>query len=229
MKYFLIIPAAGSGTRFGENYPKQFYKIRGKEILAYTLENFVNVPEIEKIVIASHKSYFDRINKIVKQVDVNKEVILVEGGTLRQNSVYNAFCQLRGDASDRVIIHDAVRPFVPSNLLQRLIQASRHYSCVVPGVMVSDTLKKINKRNFVKATLPRDFIRAIQTPQIFSYGILAKSFRYLKKKYFIATDEASIVEKIGGKVMVIEGCLQNIKITTKQDIYFIKLMMTHKL
>lgn len=225
----MIIPAAGIGTRFGESYPKQFYKVKGKEILAYTLENFVNVSQIEKIVIATHKNYFDRIKKIVKQIYLNKEVQLVEGGRLRQDSVYNAFCQIDGIPDDRVIIHDAVRPNVPLDLLQRLIQASKHYNCVVPGVAVSDTLKKINKRNFVEKTLPRDSIRAIQTPQIFSYGMLSKSFRYLKSKPFIATDEANIVERIGGKVMVIEGSSQNIKITTKEDIYFIRLILLHKI
>ncbi|MGB9697249.1 MAG: 2-C-methyl-D-erythritol 4-phosphate cytidylyltransferase [Ignavibacteria bacterium] len=229
MKYFLIIPAAGIGRRFGERYPKQFYKVKGKALLAYTLENFVNVSEIEKVVIATHKSYFDRIKRIVEQIHLNKEIHLVEGGQLRQDSVYNAFCQLNAVSGDRVIIHDAVRPFVPSDLLQRLMQASRRYNCVVPGVPVSDTLKKINKHNFVERTLPRDFIRAIQTPQIFSYGILSKSFGYLKKRFFVATDEANIVETIGGKVMVIEGCLQNIKVTTKQDIHFIRLIMAHKI
>lgn len=229
MKYFLIIPAAGSGTRFGRSYPKQFYKIKGKEILAYTLENFVNISDIEKVVISTHKNYFERIKGIVNQIRLKKEVELVEGGQLRQDSVYNAFCQLEAVPDDRVIIHDAVRPFVPSDLLQRLMQVSRHYDCVVPGVPVSDTLKKINRHSFVEKTLPRDFIRAIQTPQIFSYGILSKSFRYLRKRPFVATDEANIVEKIGGKVMVIEGCLQNIKITTKQDIYFVRLIMTQKI
>lgn len=229
MRYFLIIPAAGIGTRFGESCPKQFYKVKGKEILAYTLENFVNVSQIEKIVIATHKNYFDRIKKIVKQIYLNKEVQLVEGGRLRQDSVYNAFCQIDGIPDDRVIIHDAVRPNVPLDLLQRLIQASKRYNCVVPGVAVSDTLKKVNKHNFVEETLPRDSIRAIQTPQIFSYGMLSKSFRYLKSKPFIATDEANIVERVGGKVMVIEGSFQNIKITTKEDIYFIRLILSRKI
>jgi 2-C-methyl-D-erythritol 4-phosphate cytidylyltransferase len=228
MKYFLIIPAAGTGTRFGESYPKQFYKIKGKELLAYTLENFINFPELEKIVIATSKSYFDKVKKIIEKIHLKKETQLVEGGEHRQDSVYNAFCQLDGNLSDKVIIHDAVRPFVPFDFMQRLIDASRRYKCVVPGIPVPDTLKKINNQNFVERTLQRDLIRAIQTPQIFSYGILSKSFRYLKKNPFVATDEATIVEKMGEKIFVIEGCLQNIKVTTKQDIYFIRYIMRRK-
>ncbi|MCI0473948.1 MAG: 2-C-methyl-D-erythritol 4-phosphate cytidylyltransferase, partial [Ignavibacteria bacterium] len=114
--------------------------------------------------------------------------------------------------------HDAVRPFFSRKLLNKLIEASTDYDCVVPGIRLTDTVKLTDDKGLVLKTVPRENLWSIQTPQIFTYAKLSKAFDYAAGHKYVGTDEASLMEYAGFKVKVIEGELSNIKITTRKDL-----------
>jgi len=218
VKVKVIIPASGTGTRFGGKTPKQFLKIGGKEIIALTLEKFHSVNSIDEIIISTKKKYFDRIKSIIKKNDFYKIKKITEGGKLRQDSVYRGLMNLECTAKDLIIIHDAVRPFISKKKITELIKAARKENCVILGLPLNETIKKVNSKNLVERTINREGLWSIQTPQIFRYDILKRSFEKATKKKFTGTDESAIVEYSEYKVKVIEGEKENIKITVRKDV-----------
>lgn len=220
MKFFVIIPAAGTGKRFLGKTPKQFIKIAGKELISYTLEKFNSFAKIDSIIIATQKIYFDSLIRIVFENNIGKVTKIVEGGEMRMDSVYNALMNLSCSKNDFIMIHDAVRPFVSDNLMKRLLDETKKHPCVIPGMLINDTVKRTDAKMIVKDTISRENLYRIQTPQIFRYDILAKSFEKAYRDNYIGTDEAAIVEYGGYKIKLIEGEDTNIKITTKEDLKF---------
>lgn len=218
MDFYLIIPASGSGNRFGLKTPKQFYKIDGKEIIVNTLNRFNDVKDIKSIFISTGKEYIDKINKLTAKYKINKVERVIIGGKYRQDSVYNALIKIPAKKGDRIIVHDAVRPYVTLKLLKTLIKESVYYDCVIPAVKLNDTVKMTNSKGIVVSTVPRENLWSVQTPQIFDYSRLIKAFNLAIQKKYIGTDEASLMEFAGYKVKIIEGDVSNIKITTRKDI-----------
>lgn len=220
----MIIPASGSGVRFRGDIPKQFIKIKDKELISYTLEKFNSIRKINSIIIATQKKYFDKVIKIVFKNNIDKVTKIVEGGERRMDSVYNALMNLNCKKNDYIIIHDAVRPFVSENLIKRLILETKKYRCVIPGTQIMDTVKRTDNKLMVKETISRENLYRIQTPQVFRYDILVKSFDKAFKDNFEGTDEAAIVEYSGYKIKLIDGEDNNLKITIKEDLKNIKLL-----
>ncbi|TRZ66111.1 2-C-methyl-D-erythritol 4-phosphate cytidylyltransferase [bacterium] len=218
MNYYAIIPASGSGVRFKDKIPKQFIKFDGKEVIAHTLLKFQSIPAIKSIVIASQYRFFKRIISIISTYNITKVKAIVEGGAERQNSVYNALRYLDCRKNDVVLVHDAVRPFVSPNLIKRLIAASGKNSAVIPGLKISDTVKKADFNSIVLETVQREGLWLVQTPQAVRYDILIKSFEKAFSDNYIGTDEASLLEYSGFRVRIINGEKSNIKITTKEDL-----------
>lgn len=218
MSIKVIIPASGSGTRFGGNIPKQFMKIEGKEILAHAISAFHQIRSVDEIIIATRQEYFERIKLIIRKNNYFKIKRIVEGGKLRQDSVFRALMNLDCSENDFILVHDAVRPFVDREKILEVIKAVKKYNCVILGLPVSETLKKIDKKNFVDKTVERQNVWSIQTPQAFRYDILKKSFEKANGDNFTGTDESSLAEYSGYKVKVIEGTKENIKITHRSDL-----------
>jgi len=218
MKHILIIPASGSGVRFGSKTPKQFLKIEGKEILAHTIAKFHSLKIIDEIYISTQPVYFNLIKKIISKNNFKKVCCIVEGGTTRQASVFNALNIVKAKPGDIIIVHDSVRPFASKKLIEKLIKETHKAEAVIPGLQVSDTVKRTDKKNIIRATLPREELWTVQTPQMFKYDIIKKSFDKAVKKKFTGTDEASVVEFAKYPVKIVEGEKQNIKITTKEDL-----------
>lgn len=220
MKFIVIIPASGSGVRFGGKTPKQFIKLKpgNKEVAAYSINKFQTLKEVSSIVIACEAKYVSKLKQIVKSNKLNKVADVVEGGKTRQDSVYNALKTITCGKNDRIIIHDAVRPFISRKKIKELIKVSKKADAVIPALKINDTIKKVSPKGYSEGTIPRDNIWRVQTPQVFEYGVLMKSFEKAYKSRFNGTDEASIVEHAGYKVKVIEGETTNIKITTKEDL-----------
>lgn len=217
-EFHLIIPASGSGIRFGSRTPKQFLKIDGTEILILTMNRLISDNRIKSVIISAQKKYIGKIENLVNKYSFRKVKEVVEGGKFRQDSVYNCFKKTICGDDDRIIIHDAVRPFVSRRLLNNLLTDSLGNDCVVPGLKLTDTIKLTNAEGIVMKTVPRENLWSIQTPQVFSYVKLRKAFDYARRHKFIGTDEASLMEYAGFKVKVIEGELSNIKITTRKDL-----------
>lgn len=218
MKVKVIIPASGSGERFGGKIPKQFLKLGGKEILISCLEKFNGIKIIDEIIIATKPEYFLKITELIQRYKLKKVTKITEGGERRQDSVYNALVSLECGKNDIILIHDAVRPFIGKKKILEIIKSATVHKCVIPGLPVSETVKRTDRNNNVTDTIDRSRLWTIQTPQAFRYDILKRSFEKANEESFTGTDESAIVENAGYKVRVIEGEKTNIKITYKRDI-----------
>jgi len=214
----VIIPASGSGVRFGGKTAKQFILLNGKEILAHSIKKFQDEKIIDEIIVSSAGENFEKIKNIVRKNKFSKVKKIAEGGKRRQDSVYNALINLECGMNDIILIHDAVRPFVTGKLIKEVVSSLQGADCVIPAVSISDTIVRTDKNNFVKEVIDREGVYAVQTPQAFRYDVLMQCFSKANRDGYTGTDEASIVRRYGHKVKVTEGDRRNIKITVKKDL-----------
>ncbi len=214
-QYFAIIPAAGSGVRFGGDTKKQFLMLDGKSLLERTIETFSASQLFSKIVICLPRSELNLIH--LKEIPQN--VVFVEGGNTRSESVFNGFRNLEATEDDVVLIHDAVRPLVSQDLIRLVAQTVLEKKAVIPAVAIADTIKEVEDGK-VRQTVDRRLLQAVQTPQGFSYRVL--QLMYAKKPALdqLATDESFLVEAAGYPVYVVAGERSNIKITTADDMAY---------
>lgn len=214
---FVIIVAAGAGKRFGA--PKLNALLKGKKILDYSLETFNNHPGIFEIVLVlretSERSFFlDRYEKLKT---------VAAGGARRQDSVFSGFQQISPAQGDIVLIHDAARPLVKAELINKIIKKAKAKGAAIPVLPVSDTIKKINGE-VVSQTIDRQGLYHIQTPQGFSCEILTKAYRANKEDKGLYTDESALVEKFGQEVFVVPGDPSNVKITVPEDLKVVEAL-----
>ena len=235
MKVLVIIPAAGLGTRMApaplgakgkqKKTPpsKQFTDLGGTPILIHTLRKFAAVDAVSEIWIALRENEIAgfRTRLELEATDVlNKKVELVVGGEHRQQSVENALNAVAAAGSDIVLVHDAVRPFVTSEIIQQVIEATQKYGAAIAGLPAVDTVKQVERTAegaLIKGTIPRAGIVMAQTPQGFRYSVIKKAFDEASADGFLGTDEASLVERSGHDVAVVMGSPRNIKITAPAD------------
>ena len=208
-----IIPAAGQGKRFGKK--KQLILINNRPLLFYTLIPFIKCDLINEIIIALPHEDIDFVNKYLIELNYEKKINLIKGGEERQDSVLNALSQTNKN-NDIICIHDAVRPFISLEILEKTIESCILNDAAIVAVPSVDTLKKI-KNSYVAKTVSRETIWKAQTPQIFKRSILERSLSVAIKSNMNETDESSIVEKAGYKVSIVEGSPLNIKITSEED------------
>jgi 2-C-methyl-D-erythritol 4-phosphate cytidylyltransferase len=228
MKVFVIIPAAGLGTRMGVAHAgqapvrsKQFLELLGVPILVHTLRKFAAVAEVDSIWIAMRKNEMESFAPTLEAAGLGKAVHLVEGGEHRQESVGNVLDALPAHPDDLVLIHDAVRPFVSFETIAGVIEQTRRFGAAIAGMPAVDTIKRVERRvegAVVEATIPREQIVQAQTPQGFRYGVLSPIFNEARIEGFQGTDEASLLERAGREVHVVMGSARNIKITTPADL-----------
>ena len=234
MKVFAIITAAGSGLRFSAAkasgkqktitfHPKQFISLNGKPVILYSLLAFQKSRLVDEIYVPSIPKYFDFIHNLSVKNRVSKLTALVEGGKTRFESVRNAFFQIDGKPNDLVLIHDAARPNVDINIIETLINAALKYGEVIPGIKISETVKR-EKKGIITGTIDRNNLWLIQTPQVFRYKILKKAYEKAGRTNDF-TDESSAVEHAGFKVRVIEGNKYNTKITSPEDFKVLKKLL----
>ncbi len=217
MKIFAIIPAGGKGTRCGGEIPKQYLKVNGKEIIAYTLEIFQNCKSINEIIVPAQSDYFDLLNEIKNKYNISKLTQIIEGGKERQDSVFNALNSLKAKKGDLVAVHDAARPLLNPGILSESLKSAEIFDSVLVAVSGRDTLVR-SQNEFIESYLDRNGVYYAQTPQIFKYEILKDSMEKAYKENFIGTDESSLVTRAGYKVKIFEGSILNFKITTKNDV-----------
>lgn len=218
MKNIGIIVAAGIGRRFGYRLPKQYHKVHGKEVLAYSGFIFEKEKCIDGILLVVGKNFIDFVKKdIVKKYKFNKIFDVIPGGNERFDSVFKALKYLKNLNPENVLIHDGVRPFVSSGLVKKMVGLLNKEKAVIPAIKISATLKRV-KNGYVYGTLNREDIRLAATPQAFKFKILEQLYEsnYINK--IQPTDESYIFEKAGMKVKYIDEDERNIKITTKNDI-----------
>jgi len=215
MKIGIVIVCAGKGLRL-KGGDKAALSLVGKPLFYRTFEAFKNIKEISQIVLVLRKSNFSLAKKLIK----DKRLTLAQGGAKRKNSVYNGLRALNKNIS-HVLVHDGARPFVSSSLIGRVIKALKKNDAVICALSPKDAIKSIAK-NKVKSTLDRAQLACVQTPQGFKKSLLLKAYRSLGKKDVV--DDAQAVERLGQKVGVIKGQIDNIKITYPQDVKYARLL-----
>ena len=213
----VVIVAAGTGSRMNMGINKQFIKIEGKEIIAYTIEKFYNNSNIEDIVVVVKEDESEFFKKEILDKYNFKNVKIAYGGKERQDSVYNGL-KLLDEKCDVVLIHDGARPFVSDKIIDKSIEEAKEHKAIVVGVPVKDTIKVIDNDKNIVDTPNRSVLWAVQTPQTFDYNILIDAYKDAFKNKFYGTDDAMLVERIGYKVKMLEGSYNNIKITTQEDL-----------
>ena len=196
---------------------KQFIKLEGKEIIAYTIEKFYNNSNIEDIVVVVKEDESEFFKKEILDKYNFKNVKIAYGGKERQDSVYNGL-KLLDEKCDVVLIHDGARPFVSDKIIDKSIEEAKEHKAIVVGVPVKDTIKVIDNDKNIVDTPNRSVLWAVQTPQTFDYNILIDAYKDAFKNKFYGTDDAMLVERIGYKVKMLEGSYNNIKITTQEDL-----------
>ncbi len=232
-KVIVIIPAAGLGTRMTPasstrekrgRPSKQFTELAGTPILVHTLRIFAATPEVDEIYVALRKNeiagFRARLEKEGNDI-LKKKVELIEGGEHRQHSVANALAAVSAGKGDIVLVHDAVRPFVTSEIIREVIGAAGKYGAAIAGVPAVDTVKQVDRTPegaLISSTIPRERVVMAQTPQGFQFEVIRKIFDEAIADGFVGTDEASLAERSGYKVSVVMGSPRNIKITTPADL-----------
>ncbi|UPA30493.1 2-C-methyl-D-erythritol 4-phosphate cytidylyltransferase [Terrisporobacter glycolicus] len=213
----VIIVSAGRGSRMKADINKQFLKIRGKEVIAHTIDKFYenkNIGEIIIVVREDEEEFFQG-NIINKYGYKNIKVAL--GGKERQDSVYNGLKKV-DEKCEIVLIHDGARPFVTNEIIEKSINCAKEYNSAIVGVPVKDTIKIVNENNEVSDTPNRSTLWSIQTPQVFDYSLIIRAHEKAKYDKYYGTDDSMLIEYLGQNVKVVEGCYNNIKITTPEDL-----------
>ena len=213
-----LIPAAGSGQRMGGGVPKPYLPLGGREILARTLEVFETCAAVHEVwVIASADQRARCQRDIVERYDFGKVRGVTPGGDERQASVWRGL-QCLGPEVDWVVIHDGVRPFVDHDLIEAVLAIAAQHGAAIAATPLHDTLKRVSSQGLVEATVPRERLWRVQTPQAFRRQVLQQAFEHAWRRQLIATDEAALVEAYGHAVGVAPGSERNIKMTTPDDL-----------
>jgi 2-C-methyl-D-erythritol 4-phosphate cytidylyltransferase len=217
-----IVPAAGLGTRMGADQPKQFLELDGLPLIIFTLRRLATCPAIKDFFISTRAEDVVSLQDKVAKAGLGRSARVVHGGDTRQQSVANALAQV-DPSTEIVLVHDAVRPFVTREQIERLIAEARARGAAILGIPAIDTVKDVKRASLpedvalISATIPRERIVLAQTPQAFSYALLRDAFRKAQQDDVTASDEAALVERFGHDVFVVLGSERNIKITRPSD------------
>jgi len=219
-KTAVIILAGGKGLRFRDDKPKQFAKIAGKTVLEHTIDKFEDHPLIDEIYIVINPDYYDLLAEIVRKNHYKKIKKMLYGGDTRQISSRVGVYALDTNIK-KVLIHDAVRPFIGAHIITEIIEKLDVYPAVDVAIPTADTIIKIDKENYIESIPDRKYLRRGQTPQGFLREVILKAHKLAEDENFIsATDDCSLVVKYDlGKVYVVDGEELNIKITYMHDVY----------
>lgn len=228
MKTVALIPAGGVGKRLKAQKAKQYLLLDHLPVLVHTLKVFQQAKVIDEIVlILPPDDVASAQQQLINKYGLTKVTAVVAGGKERQDSVRNGLAAINGKC-DIVVIHDAVRPFVTEELIKQVVAAAKTTGAASVGVKAKDTIKETKKDNLVAATIPRQNLWLTQTPQAFKFELLKKAYKAAYDKKFYGTDDASLVERIGSKVKMIDGSYENIKITTPEDLIMAEALMKNK-
>jgi 2-C-methyl-D-erythritol 4-phosphate cytidylyltransferase len=235
MKVSVILPAAGLGTRMGRSSAektgtsrKQFMLLDGSPILLHTVRKFAACDEVSEIVVAVRREDLEWVGELLRAEIRNKPVRVVEGGNSRQESVANALASLAGD-TDLVCVHDAVRPFVDLETIQKALAEAAEAGAAIVGIVPVDTVKQATRAHTehvrIRGTIPREKLVLAQTPQVFRYDLIKRAFEAAAADGFVGTDESSLVERLEHEVAVVLGSDRNIKITKPTDMDLARLFL----
>jgi 2-C-methyl-D-erythritol 4-phosphate cytidylyltransferase len=218
LETWAIVVAAGSGERLGADRPKAFVKFGERTLVAASLETFEDHDGIDGIVVAVPEGFETEMSLVADDLGAGKIAVAVAGGASRAESVANALACLP-ESAHFVLVHDAARPLVDQDLIDRVMQGlAEGADGVVPALAVTDTVKRLGADGAVAETFDRATLRAVQTPQGFPVERLAAAIERAGDRLAEATDCASLVEAAGGRVICVDGDPRNLKVTTAEDL-----------
>lgn len=212
----VIFPAAGQGKRMRAGKNKVLLELGGKPILLRTLENFSRLPEVYELIVVTGEEEMEEVRAMLEGARWLKPWKLVQGSTERQYSIRNGL-NLVAEQAELVLVHDAARPLITTDVISRVIEGAKAFGGAIAAVPEKNTVKIVNDDGLVVSTPPRKSLWAVQTPQGFKKEILLEANERAEDEGFLGTDDASLVERIGVPVKVVEGDYRNIKITTPED------------
>lgn len=239
MKVVAIVPAAGLGVRMaggrsaqGTAPPKQLLELEGVPILFWTLRKLAAVRRIGQLIVAVRGGDRETVATRLAGEDYRKRVSLVEGGESRQESVAKALGQIP-PATELVLVHDAVRPFVEPALIEKVIETAAETGATIPGLPAGDTVKQVEPAGAhygsrIVTTIPRERVVLAQTPQVFRADWLREAFERAAADGFRGSDEAVLVERLGYTVTVVMGSDRNIKITKPSDLELARFLLAQE-
>jgi len=229
LKIAVLIPAAGLGRRLRSNEGKAFLPLAGHSLLSYSLQTLSSIEGLSAILVGLRPEEMQKGSDLIKKMGISSKLVrFIKGGKERSDTVQNLITDLEDDASDAVLIHDAARPFVSVSLTQSILKALKKHPAVVPGIESRDTIKICNNDGFVIETPKRHRLRSIQTPQGFHLSLLKSALKNSTSLEDPYTDEASIVERAGFKVLVIPGDNNNFKITYLEDLKYAEWIISSR-
>ncbi len=217
-----IVPAAGLGTRMGAETPKQFLELDGVPLLVFTLRRLAESPQLTEFLVAVRTEDVAAVERLLAQESFGRPVRVVCGGETRQASVASALEQVPREA-ELVLVHDAVRPLITREQVERVIAEAHTCGAAILGVPAVDTIKEVRRTSLpedvalITATIPRERIVLAQTPQVFRTALLQEAFARARQDGFVGSDEAVLVERLGYEVHVVLGSERNLKITRRAD------------
>ncbi len=212
----VIFPAAGQGTRMKAGKNKVLLELCGKPILLRTLESFSALPEVGELIVVTGRQELEGVQAMLQGAEGLKPWKLVEGSTERQYSIQNGLKCVAEEAG-LVLVHDAARPLITPAVIRRVIEGAKEFGGAIAAVPEKNTVKIVDDEGLVVSTPPRKTLWAVQTPQGFRKEILLEANERAEAEGFLGTDDASLVERLGRPVKVVEGDYRNIKITTPED------------
>lgn len=236
--FWAVIPAGGSGLRAGLGLPKQFYKVGGVTVLERTVMQVLNVPDLSGLVIAlpvassegQQSSMIEGVRARLRSMSrPHAPVLLVDGGETRQQSVHRALGAIPPDAR-LIAVHDACRPFISREMFLRVVDAASAYGAAICGIVPSDTIKAVRTGSageaMIGTTFDRDSLLSVQTPQVFAAPLLREAYEAAQLDGFTGTDDSSLVERTGHRVVVVPGERTNVKLTYPEDFEAMRTQVT---
>ncbi|AFS79313.1 2-C-methyl-D-erythritol 4-phosphate cytidylyltransferase IspD [Gottschalkia acidurici 9a] len=225
----VIVVAAGMGKRMRSSINKQYLLLKDRPILSYTIDKFENNQYVDEIIIVTREEEIEYcMANVIERYKFKKVKGVIPGGNERQDSVYNGLKKVNPKCNI-VLIHDGVRPFIRDSDINKMIEKTMTHKACVVGVKVKDTIKVVDSENNIVDTPDRNTLWAVHTPQCFSYELILKAHERCKEEGLLVTDDSMLVEKLGGKVKMIEGNYDNIKITTPEDLYIAESILKQEI
>ena len=212
MSNVAVILGAGNSTRMKTEKSKLLLKINGQTVIERSVNAFLNVSDIDEIIVVARQQDIEVFSSILD----DERISFVVGGATRQESVYNAIQTI--DEAELIAIHDGARPLIREEDIENTIRQAKEHSAAAVGVPVKDTIKIIDNDNFVVETPNRSNLFAVQTPQIFDFGLYKQIMDKAVEQGRDYTDDCQLAENNGVKVKMVAGSYTNIKITTPDDI-----------
>jgi 2-C-methyl-D-erythritol 4-phosphate cytidylyltransferase len=224
-RFSAIIPAAGVGVRAGLGKPKQWMDLAGEPMVVRVLRRFAGLPGLNKVALALHPEEYEERRAQVLSFGLDVELVFCPGGRRRQDSVAHALDALDVDEEEIIAVHDAARPFVSRELILSVVKRAGEGQAAIAAIPVTDTIKEVDRMEYVLNTPRRTYLRRAQTPQAVRAGILRRGLALAQQRDIELTDDAVAAELIGFRVAVVPGEESNIKITTPLDLEMARLQI----